>query len=254
MGPSVESSGKVGEAVAGAAAPATVRTATFAGFAAGLRLGPARLFRRPLLWIGLLGAAVALALSVIERGAMPHGALDRTLEAVFRWVVPLISFAVVGLATGPRRLGESVWCTARFGLSRRQLAVGLLLTAMLAAVLLALVAVELCVATAGSSALGLSGELWTSGWIAALGGGCYVAFFGAGAAFLRFGRGRWVLLGADFVLGEGSGAWSIPWPRAHLRNLIGGEPVAELPQYASSFALLAVGLVLLVVAGWRCGR
>ena len=224
-----------------------------AAVGAGARLGLGRLRSIELAWVALLGLGLALATGFIERRSGSFGAPDRTLGVVFRWLVPLESFAVVGLVLGRGRLGEGVWCLARHGHARRDLATGLQLSAMVVAALLAVATTVLALATAYSSLAGLGRDLATSGWIAALGAAAYVAWFAFGATALRFGRGRWLALHGDFVLGGSAGWWSVPWPRSHLRNLIGAEPPLGLAQASSSVLLAAMVVVLALLGSLRSG-
>ena len=55
----------------------------------------------------------------------------------------------------------------------------------------------------------------------------YALYFGAASLLGKRGGGRkWALI-IDFVLGAGSSALAAPWPRGHVRNLLGGEPVVD---------------------------
>ncbi len=220
--------------------------------ACGARLGQARLLVRPFWLIALLCVSLAATAGWIERSVALPGAVDRALGEVFRLVVPLLAFLLVNLTVGARRLGDSVWGAARFGLSRRKLAFGLVLSAMAASAAVAVVAVELTVVVAGPGPLGLGRELWTSGWIAALSAATYAAWFAAGSTWLRAGRGRWIPLAADFTLGMGSGLWAVPWPRPHVRSLVGDLAPLDLPQPVSAGWLLLSALGLALAASLRC--
>jgi hypothetical protein len=219
----------------------------------GAKLGWARLRSVELVWILLISFGLALATAFIERRSAPFGAPDRALGVVFRWLVPLESFAVLGLALGRARLSESVWCLARHGHARRDVGTGLVLSAMAVSALGAVAMVALALGTSYSSLGGLGRDLGTSAWIAALGAAAYVAWFAVGATVLRRGRGRWLALLADFVLGSGAGVWAVPWPRCHLRNLIGGEPPLGLGQASSSVLLAAMAVVLALLASLQSG-
>ncbi|MBW2525149.1 MAG: hypothetical protein JRI23_13280 [Deltaproteobacteria bacterium] len=220
---------------------------------AGLALGKARLARRPLVLVGLLAVCVAFAFAVVEHESGPSGAVDRTFDGVFRWVVPLVSFVVVGIGLGPRGPAEAAWTAARFGLSRRLIVGGLLAAVMLVTSLVNVLAVDLAVLAAASAETQLAADLWAGCWIAALGSWVYVAWFAAGASVLRSGAGRWVVLLVDFVLGEGVGAAAVPWPRAHLHSLVGGAAVMDLAQPVSSGLLLCSAGLLVALVAWRTG-
>ncbi|RLB62439.1 MAG: hypothetical protein DRI90_09060, partial [Deltaproteobacteria bacterium] len=158
---------------------------------AGARLAFGRLVGRPLVLVSLLALAIAAMVALVERGYEPVGAATRVLTVVFGLVVPLASFAVLSIATGRARIGETVWPLARHGLRSSHLALGLLLGVMVVAAGLAVVTVELSLVLSrgadgyGAGAAGLGRDALTSGWIAALGAAAYVAWFGLGAAFFR---------------------------------------------------------------------
>lgn len=243
-----------GSSVASTAGPAPVRARRPAAAWVGLSLARQRLLTRPLLLLALLALVLALGVAAIERLAAPPGAADRALGMVFGLVIPLTSFAVVHLAVGRRRLAESVWCAARYGLSRRKLLIGLELGTIAVAAAIAVVVATLSLVVAQVHTAALGSDLWTTGWIAALGAAAYAACFGAGATVLRGGRGRWIPLVLDFVLGDGLGFGAALVPRSHLRNLIGGTPPLELGQASSSALLLGGAVVLVALASIRSGE
>ena len=220
----------------------------------GARLGAGRLRVRASWIVALLAVLCAAALAVVHRGPEPLAAPDRALIAIFRYVIPLVAFGVVSLATARQKLALSVWCFARHGVPRQGLAFGVASAAALssAALCWACAAVGLVVAYGGRA--GLAADLLTTTPIALLGGAAYAAWFALGAAFLRAGRGKLVVLLVDFTLGAGSGVVAALFPRAHLRSLIGGERVMDLPQANSSVLLLAMTIALIAVAAQRVGR
>lgn len=221
---------------------------------AGARLGWGRL-RRPVLVVALLLAlGVALATGLIEHAAAPHGAPDRALGVVFRWVAPLLGFAVATSALGAERAADSVWVLARYGLSRRWLVLGLALATLAASGLLTVACAELALVAAYGARPGFGTDAWTSAGIALLGASAYVAWIFAGATVGRRGRGRIVPLLGDFTLGFGVGAFALPWPRAHLRSLLGDLPVAALSPSASSVVLAATTVACLVLVLARSGE
>jgi len=240
-------------------ASSTTAPAGLVALTAGARLAVGRLACRRLVLVALLATMLTAMMALVERSHEAVDAASRMLPLAFGLVVPLSSFAVMAIATGRARLSEAVWPLARHGLRRSHVALGLLLGAQAVAAALALVAVELGLVLShglsgqGAGPIGLARDAVTSGWIAALGAAAYVAWFGLGAAFLRLGRGRWLVLVADFLLGLGAGYFAACWPRAHLRNLIGGEPLLELSQATSSVALAAATVVVTVLAAMRSG-
>jgi hypothetical protein len=80
-----------------------------------------------------------------------------------------------------------------------------------------------------------------------------VGLFTLGTAFLRLGRGRWVALIFDFIFAGGSGVVAGLGPRAHLRNLMGGESVLDLSQPQSSVWLAALAAAFALIAAMRSG-
>jgi hypothetical protein len=98
---------------------------------------------------------------------------------------------------------------------------------------------------------GLAGDALTTLWIALLGAGSYTAAFGLGSSFWRNGRGRWLVLALDLVIGGGTTPLAVLFPRAHLASLLGGRAVFELPQRSSSALLLIATLLLLALAALR---
>jgi hypothetical protein len=220
----------------------------------GMRLGAARLGGRPAWLVVLLALALSATSGLIEHGYTRVGAPDRTVASIMRLVVPLASFALVSLATSRQRLDHAVWCAARYGASRRRLTLGLLLTTVCAAALLSFVAVELGLAASYAGGSGWLRDAWVSGWIAALSAAAYAAWFLWSTSFLAHGRGLWLALVGDFLIGSGSGAFACAWPRAHARSLIGGEAVLELPQSSSSILLASMVLLFGALAMARAGE
>jgi hypothetical protein len=225
--------------------------------AAGRWLAGAALARQrigaPVLAVALLGALVAAAMGAVERGHGPVGAPDRSVLVVARLVVPLVSFAICGAVLGRVRLGDSAWCVARFGVPRRTVTLGLVGGAMAACAAAAALAVLAALAAAYGGGPGLAHDAVATGWIAALGGASYAACLAVGHGMLRLGRGRFLVLGLDFLFGVGEGALAVIWPRSHLESLLGGSPVLELTQQASSVILGALALGAWIVAAWRTG-
>src|SRR6201986_4566416 len=77
--------------------------------------------------------------------------------------------------------------------------------------------------------------------VIALGAGAaYAVWFGAASLVGKRGGGRkWALI-LDFTLGAGSSVLALPFPRGHARNLLGGEPVLDIPQWAAWVALILI--------------
>jgi hypothetical protein len=225
-----------------------------AGIVLGWRLGFSRLAPRRLVVLTLLAAAVTAVVASVERSSGSLHAPSTTLATLFGLVVPLLSVGVVSLASGGERLDLGAWSVARFGWARGEIALGALLMPALTSVLIALATTALGLAIAYGDRPGLAADLRLTLPIAALGSAAYFGFLALGAAFLPRGRGRWLALGLDLVFGATAGPFAVPFPRGHLRNLLGGESVLELSQRASSAALLGIAALGLVLAVQRAGR
>jgi len=94
----------------------------------------------------------------------------------------------------------------------------------------------------------------TGAWIGALAGAAYVAWFGVGSLFGKRGGGRSVALVLDAVLGSTSTVAALPWPRAHVRSLLGGELAHGLPQWKSTAVLYVLTAVQLALCAVRFPR
>jgi len=220
----------------------------------GARVALSRLRSTNLVLTGVAAMAAAFAIAIVHRQHTLVAAPSQTLVGVFRYLVPLSSFAIASVAVGRHRLDDSVWCLARHGVPKQLLAVGLVGVAAIAAAGCSVLCVGLGLMVAYAGDAGVWADLITSSWIAALGGGAYACWTVAGAAVFRLGRGRWLVLVADFTIGSGAGWLAATMPRAHLRSLIGGADVAGLDQPASSVMLLAMTLVVGGLAALRTGR
>lgn len=221
---------------------------------AGWRQARQRLWsRRPLLSVMGGGLFVLLA-AAAELQQQTRGALDRTLlGAVFGLSLPLVAYGIVGRLVGRRRanLIRELNNLARFGLNRRLLLIGALAMGGLCASAVALALSLEALGLAASSTQPWGAELVALGWISVLGALAYVILFGLGASLGSKGQGRFWLLILDWILGQGSGILAAPWPRAHLRNLLGGAPVLEMSQSAAGMSL---GLLVLLYFGVLCRR
>ena len=223
-----------------------------ARFGAAIRLGAvaarARIFRRPTALAALLGLALIAVSTVIERHYGSAGAVDRVLGSTFRLIIPLVTFGIAAAATGHDRLREAVWPLARYGAVRRDIALGTILCAMAASAGLAAVFGVLSVVLAHSPGEPpLLRDAFQSAWIGALTAAAYAAWFCLGAVFWKRGRGRWIPLVLDLLLGTTTGLFGALFPRGNAQNLLGGAAALHLSQPASSavLALSALGLTLI---------
>jgi hypothetical protein len=221
--------------------------------AVGFAMGRTRLRRRPMAISSFLGGALVVVAAMIERDAGSAGAVDRALAATFNVIVPLTSFAVAAELCARGNLRDSVWAAARYGLARRDVALGAMGAGLVAAAglgaVFALLAVFLAHAEANPP---LSHDAPVSAWIGALTAAAYTAWFCVGSTFGRRGGGRWAPLIADFALGTAPGALGAILPRAHAVNLLGGAPPLGLAQASSTAVLVASVLLLTGAAALRC--
>jgi len=227
---------------------------TTSGVALGCNTGLARLVQaRPLLAsAGALGVVAVVALS--EKRAALFGAASRTLEGeVFGLFLPFVLVLASRRALEPTRLDHAATPLARFGPSRRGVALGLVVASMIGAALLAASSGALAAVVAHDpTAPALTLDAASCAWIGALGGAAYAALFALGSSFGATGSGRWWALAADFLLGGTSGVGALLAPRAHLQNLLGGEPPMLLGQSASAACLVAMTIAFTVLALLRC--
>jgi hypothetical protein len=224
--------------------------------ALGMRLGTLRLASSAsLVAVGVAVAVVALG-SLLERLGAGSLATDRALVGiVFGIAVPVLAWGVLGRATAGRRLDESVRELARHGADRRWATAGIVIaSAAAAAIGAALLAGLAIVATRFPADPRLASDLWTTAWIGLASGGCYAAWFALASTLGSSGGGRGWALVLDWLLGAGTGLLAVPWPRGHVKNLLGAEPVLEMPQWAAMLALGCLGLLYATVALARVRR
>jgi hypothetical protein len=224
---------------------------------AAIRLGAsaarARVLRRPTALSALLGLALIVVATVIERRLGSAGAVDRVLGGTFRLIIPLVTFGVVAAATGYDRLREAVWPLARYGAARRHIALGTILFAALAsAALAALFAVVSVVLAHSPGEPPLLRDAFQSAWIGALTASAYAAWFSFGAAFWKRGRGRFLPLLLDLLFGASTGLLGAVFPRGNAQNLLGGAAPLHLSQPASSAFLAVSALLLTLFASLLC--
>jgi hypothetical protein len=208
---------------------------------------------------GILGASAAAAIAAASWLLIGiAGALERPVTrtlgsgpsepslieaATFGVVLPLASYALSARIDGTRDdLMSAYW--ARHGISRRLYALGRIgFSAAFGAALMvtsAMLAFALSHAIFGDSASGAL-AFATVISIAALGALGYAACFGL-AQLVGGGLGRAAFLVADWLLGSGAGVAALPWPRAHLRSLLGGPAVAGMSPYQAALFLICLTL------------
>jgi hypothetical protein len=206
--------------------------------------------------VGALALVAGAALVEAQGIASASGARDAEVDLVqgvsFGLLLPLTCFALGSrLDAGLDALMQAVW--VRHGAERRAFALGRLAFPMALTCVLALLGGSLALALSSAvSDPGASSQLvpGTSGLaliaVAALGAVSYVSCLGL-AQLLGGAWARALFLLADWLLGSGSGAAALPWPRAHLRALLGGRAVLGLGTLSSAelLTLLSLGCLLL---------
>jgi len=225
------------------------------GVGLGARLGLERLRDRRTAGAVLLAVALALAGAMIERAAGSLGAVDRALAGTFRLVIPLLTLAFVSRAASREGLAAGTFPLARFGVPRFAVALGIVASAALAAAAAAALLAALTVVLAHSPAAPpLARDMLMSAWIAVPTALAYAGWIAFGATFFR-GRGRWVPVGVDFLMGGTSGLAGAMLPRAHAQSLLGlGSGPLALPPSVSFAVLFAMAAALALVAALRSGR
>ena len=204
----------------------------------------------------LLGLCFELGVALLERAQGKVGAADRALTGgAFGIALPLLCYFLVHRACAGSSLRAAVNPLARHGMSRYGLALGLTVPPALAAAVFATLSGVLVVAiTRGASDPLLLRDTATCIWIGLVAGIAYgIAFVGA-SGFGQRGQGRVWLLGADFLLGAGSSLLALPWPKGHVRNLLGGAPVLQLSQMSALLLLLGTSFACLWLGALRCKR
>ncbi len=222
-------------------------------FTLGVGAADSRLGTRFMLGVSALLASFVVLVALVEKRAAPFGAVDATLAfAVFGWGIPVVAYSAVARASEYGRLDDAVAPLARHGANRRAAVLGVSFGAMLRVAVLGALAAALAVfVAAGHASAGVIRDAATSAWIGALGGAVYVFWFSLGSLFGRLGRGRFVLFVLDAVFGSATTLLAAPWPRAHLRSLLGGDAVLGMPEWQSTAALYFLAAACLVIGAIR---
>ena len=200
----------------------------------------------------LLVACVAISFGpLLVRLASSSGAsaADDALRAgVFGVALPLVAYLSAEAILQRKNLDQAARGFARYGASGRLAGLGLVLAlgaVSIAGALLGSIAALIAAYSTHDSAF--YGDLLRSLPVAGTAGAAYAGWYALASCFGARGGGRKWLLGLDWVLGASSGILAAPWPRGHVRNLLGGSPVLELSQ-SGAFGVLIVGTSLAVVA------
>lgn len=221
----------------------------------------ARLVRRRLVAassaLGLVVALlVVLVVALLERRTGSRLATDRVLTGVALGVVlPLLAHGVVARALSGRRLDDALAELGRHGGDRRVGALGVVVgLGLVLAVAGALIAAAGVVVVRAPADPLLARDVVTSTWIGALAGVSYAGFFALGSTLGKRGGGRGVALIVDWIAGAGAGAGAVLWPRGHVRNLLGAEPVLSLPQWSATLSLVVLACAYAALGLWRVRR
>ena len=207
-------------------------------------------------WSGTVATASLLllaAVGVLEGQAIGSGTSARHVQlrllagVAFGLVLPLVAFAASARVGGRLRdLMTMSW--ARYGGNRRVFALGrVALVALGGGALTASIGVLALWLGSATAAPTLElppswVNLLTLTWVALLGAASYTTAFSA--AHLYAGNaGRVLFLIADWLLGSSTGALALPWPRAHLRTLLGGTAPLSLETHDAALCLLAITIV-----------
>lgn len=219
----------------------------------GVTIGLAALMRARVT-LALVALITLSALSAaVERRLNPGLAANNALTgATFGLLVPLAAYGIFDRISGSDRLLGPLSATTRYGASGLWSVCGLLTVGVAAAVLVAtLLGCTALVAARGPSDPALVGDAVVTARIGALAGLSYALYFAAASTFGGRGQGRlWALL-LDWTLGSGSSALALPWPRGHVRNLLGAEPVLSLSQPAATACLGAILVCGALFLLWR---
>jgi hypothetical protein len=198
-----------------------------------------------LLMLGLAGVVEGQAAG---SAASARAVQLRLLQGVaLGLVVPLFAYAASGrVGARVEELMTVSW--ARYGGHRRRYALG---RQAFAALLTGLVA-----GASGLFALGLGSATSAPGielplsasnllavlWVGLLGGLAYVGALGL-AQSIAGNLGRVLFLVGDWLLGSGTSLLALPWPRAHLRALAGGDAALALSPRDAALCLGAIALI-----------
>ena len=200
----------------------------------------------------LLVACVAISfgplIAKLARGSGASAADDALQAGVFGLALPFAAYLTAEAVLQSKNLDQAARSVARYGVSGRLAGLGLVL---------AIAAVLIGAALLGSAAALTAAypahdseffwDLFRSLPIAATAGAAYAGWYALASCFGARGGGRKWLLGLDWILGASDGFLAAPWPRGHVRNLLGGSPVLELSQ-TGAFGVLLLGTSLAVLA------
>jgi hypothetical protein len=200
-----------------------------------------------------LRAALACMLTtlvglLLEHRAAPSASRDNVLLThSFGLVLPLLAWAASAKAF-PRGLTQAVTPMAQHGANRRRVALGSALYLAVGTAVVTIASALLGVALGASAQASIVQDVFACLWIGALAAAGYTAWFLLASTFGQRGQGRWAFLLADWLLGSGISGLAAAWPRGHVRNLLGGQAVANLEQPHAAAVLGLLVMVYLTLA------
>jgi hypothetical protein len=220
-------------------------------------LWPASALVLTLLCVGIASWLEAQGMASTERAAANE--LRLLTGATFGLLVPLFGFALAArLDDRLERLIAARW--PRHGADRRVYALGRLALAGLM-----ILAVGICCSVLALGASAASGDpkldlhagmtlgFWSLTWISVQAAASYAACFGL-AQLWAGSWGRSLFLIGDWLLGSGIGIAALPWPRSHLRSLLGGAAVLDMQRAQAQLCLLALALSCTLLYARRVPR
>jgi hypothetical protein len=201
-------------------------------------------------WSGLVFASAFLQ----RRHASAHGA-DHAVDMYGAIAVPLIAYALVSVAVGQNSLARSGRPLVMLGAPRARVALETVLVTMLASALVSGVLGAAAVACAhGSADPPLVEDALHTLEFGAVAAAAYAAYFMVGAALVASFWGRAFLLLVDWILGSDVGFGALLTPRAHLRNLLGGEAPFDAAPWESLLLLVTIAALCATFSVRRAAR
>jgi hypothetical protein len=215
-----------------------------------------RLVRSRALWVIVTGWTIlVLGAAVLhKRHGVPHGT-DDALDLYASFALPWLVFSVVGFALADQSLGKSGEALVVLGASPARVALATVLVTMGAGAVVGAVlggATVLLAHGPGDPPL-LVDTLQTLAF-GGVAGASYAALMLVGASFVGGPWGRGLFALADWAMGSDYGFGACLTPRAHLRNLLGGEAPFDLLPWESLGLLVVLGVAFAVLAVQKAAR
>ncbi len=219
-----------------------------------VQLPLARLLGTPRAWVPIVGwTALAVVAAIVTRQTeSAHGADHALLGAYGALALPLLVYGIVAATLGGDGLARACTPLVAFGAPAARVALASIGVAIVtSAILGALLAIAVAACAHGASDPPLARDLVNSAWIGALGAAAYGAYFSFGASFGARGGGRSIALIVDWIFGAGGGVTALLFPRAHLRNLLGGAATLDMSQRGAVIALVLATALFTLLATMR---